>query len=199
MDHSSPCSSHDAAGYSSLLLLLVEAEVTKQRKDMFVAACSAQSPRSNGPDNFYPVGEDLVLFNLGTSIGAANCNVNESGKSHTGKRKEVDLPLFSFASAWDLWKSGRGEGIKDPILQDIPSTNLLLRYVNIALLCVQESVADRPTMSNVVSMLSNELVLPASPKQPAFSNGRSVPDQNSGKQLKICSITDETVSILEGR
>ncbi|KAI8557715.1 hypothetical protein RHMOL_Rhmol04G0031200 [Rhododendron molle] len=43
-------------------------------------------------------GEDLVLFDLGTSIGAAGCKPNEAGKNHTGKKKEVDLPLFSFAS-----------------------------------------------------------------------------------------------------
>ncbi|KAH7843420.1 hypothetical protein Vadar_016409 [Vaccinium darrowii] len=144
-------------------------------------------------------GEDLVLFDLATSIGAANCKSNEAGKSHTGKRKEVDLPLFSFASAWDLWKSGRGEGIKDPILQDISSTNMLLRYVNIALLCVQESAADRPTMSDVALMLSNNLMLLASPKQPAFSTSRSVPERNSSKQSEICSINDATISILEAR
>ncbi|KAG5551163.1 hypothetical protein RHGRI_009554 [Rhododendron griersonianum] len=101
--------------------------------------------------------------------------------------------------AWDLWKSGRGEGIKDPVLQDISSTNMLLRYVNIALLCVQESAADRPTMTDIVSMLSNELVLLASPKQPAFSTSRSVPDQNASKRLEIYSINDVTVSILEAR
>ncbi|KAI8557711.1 hypothetical protein RHMOL_Rhmol04G0031000 [Rhododendron molle] len=43
-------------------------------------------------------GEDLVLFDLGTSIGAVNCKLNEAGKSHSGKKKEADLPLFSFAS-----------------------------------------------------------------------------------------------------
>ncbi|KAH7842183.1 hypothetical protein Vadar_002389 [Vaccinium darrowii] len=132
-------------------------------------------------------GEDLVLFDLGTSIGAANCKLNDAGKSDAGKTKEVDFPLFSFASvcaatdnfsdtnklgkggfgsvykgkllkgdslnllgyAWELWKSGRGEDIKDPLLQDISSTNMLLRYLNIALLCVEESAADRPAMSNV--------------------------------------------------
>ncbi|KAH7842146.1 hypothetical protein Vadar_001974 [Vaccinium darrowii] len=144
-------------------------------------------------------GEDLVLYDLGTSIGATNCKAHEAGKSHTSKTKEVDLPLFSFASAWELWKSGRGEDIKDPLLQDISSTNMLLRYLNIALLCVQESAADRPTMSNVVSMLSNDLVLLASPKQPAFPASRSVPDKNSSKKIGICSINDETISILEAR
>lgn len=101
--------------------------------------------------------------------------------------------------AWELWKSGRGEDIKDPLLQDTSSTNMLLRYLNIALLCVQESAADRPTMSNVVLMLSNDLVLLASPKQPAFPTSRSVPDQNSSKKIGFCSINDETISILEAR
>ncbi|KAH7844967.1 hypothetical protein Vadar_033773 [Vaccinium darrowii] len=214
-------------------------------------------------------GEDLVLFDLGISIGAANCKVNEVGKSCTGKAKVVDLPLFSFASvstatdnfsdanklgeggfgpvykgklqkgifggngsqatnrivgtygymspeyalegfyntdavnllgyAWDLWKSGMGESIRDPLLQDISSANMLLRYVNIALLCVQESAADRPTMSDVALMLSNELMLLASPKQPAFSTSRSVPERNSSKQSEDCSINDATISSLEAR
>ncbi|XP_058210008.1 uncharacterized protein LOC131322632 [Rhododendron vialii] len=118
-----------------------------------------------------------------------------SGKKNTGFYNRDSLNLLGYA--WDLWKSGRGEGIKDPVLQDISSTNMLLRYVNIALLCVQESAADRPTMTDIVSMLSNELVLLASPKQPAFSASRSVPDQNSSKRLEIYSINDVTVSILE--
>ncbi|XP_058211365.1 receptor-like serine/threonine-protein kinase SD1-8 isoform X2 [Rhododendron vialii] len=120
-----------------------------------------------------------------------------SGKKNTGFYNTNSLNLLGYA--WDLWKSGRGEHIKDPILQDISSTNMLLRYINIALLCVQESAADRPTMSDVVSMLSNELMLLASPKQPAFSTSRSVPDRNSSKPFEICSINDVTVSILEAR
>ncbi|KAF7112981.1 hypothetical protein RHSIM_RhsimUnG0173300 [Rhododendron simsii] len=205
-------------------------------------------------------GKDLVLFDLGTSIGAANCKLNGvdpikygilnwevrvkiiegiaqgllylhlyssgymapeyaldglfsiksdvfsfgvllleilSGQKNTGFYNTDSLNLLGYA--WDLWKSGRGEGIKDPTLQDISSTNVLLRYVNIGLLCVQESAADRPTMSDVVSMLSNELMLLASPKQPAFSTSRSMPDGNSSKQLETCSINDVTVSILEAR
>ncbi|RVW68939.1 Cysteine-rich receptor-like protein kinase 7 [Vitis vinifera] len=39
--------------------------------------------------------------------------------------------------------------------RDLP-THILLRYINVGLLCVQESADDRPTMSDVVSMLGNE-------------------------------------------
>ncbi|KAF7112194.1 hypothetical protein RHSIM_RhsimUnG0255800 [Rhododendron simsii] len=80
-----------------------------------------------------------------------------SGKRNRSFYKSDSFNLLGYA--WDLWKNGRGLDFKDPILEDMSSTNMLLRYVNIGLLCVQESAADRPTMSIVVSMLSNELVL----------------------------------------
>jgi hypothetical protein len=42
----------------------------------------------------------------------------------------------------------------DPLLDDISSVQMVLRYVNIALLCVQERADDRPTMSDVVPCLA---------------------------------------------
>ncbi|CAL5335852.1 unnamed protein product [Camellia sinensis] len=92
-----------------------------------------------------------------------------------------------------------GHDLKEPILGGIPSTHMLLRYINIGLLCVQKSAVDRRTMSSVVSMLSNELVLLPSPKQPAFSTITSVPDWTSFKIPEICSLNDETASVLEAR
>ncbi|KAJ0102730.1 hypothetical protein Patl1_04508 [Pistacia atlantica] len=47
----------------------------------------------------------------------------------------------------------------DPELEDESSVIVLLRYVNIGLLCVQESAKDRPTMPEVVSMLMNQTVI----------------------------------------
>ncbi|KAI8557688.1 hypothetical protein RHMOL_Rhmol04G0029300 [Rhododendron molle] len=168
-------------------------------------------------------GKDLLSFDLGTSIGADNTMMTEASKIQNSRKKEVDLPRFNFASvsaatdkfsdanklgeggfgpvykAWDLWKNSRGLDLKDPILEDMSSTNMLLRYMNIGLLCVQESAADRPTMSVVVSMLNNELFLLPSPKQPAFSINRSVLDSTSHKCPEICSGNDVTISILEAR
>ncbi|CAL5393195.1 unnamed protein product [Camellia sinensis] len=42
--------------------------------------------------------EDLLLFDVGTSIGAANCTLNAASKDLIGGKKEVALPLFSFTS-----------------------------------------------------------------------------------------------------
>ncbi|XP_057474294.1 receptor-like serine/threonine-protein kinase SD1-8 [Actinidia eriantha] len=120
-----------------------------------------------------------------------------SGKKNTGFYNSDSLTLLGYA--WDLWRGGRGQELKDPIIEDVSCTNMLLRYINIALLCVQESAADRPTMSNVVSMLSNELVLLPSPKQPAFSTCGSVVDQTTSMNPEIYSLNDETFSILEAR
>ena len=58
----------------------------------------------------------------------------------------------------------------DPLLDDVSSIHVALKYVNIGLLCLQENVADRPTMSDVVAMLSNESTALPYPKQPAFLN-----------------------------
>ncbi|KAJ0103298.1 hypothetical protein Patl1_04456 [Pistacia atlantica] len=71
-----------------------------------------------------------------------------------------------FLQEWDLWKADRAQELMDPELENGSSYPMLMRYINVALLCVQENAADRPAMSEVVSMLTNELVALPSPKQP---------------------------------
>jgi hypothetical protein len=88
----------------------------------------------------------------------------------------------------------------DPLLDDISSMQMVLRYVNIALLCVQESAADRPTMSDVVAMLSNESTILPYPKEPAFLNLRSMANVYPiNSRQEICSLNGATISIMEGR
>lgn len=57
--------------------------------------------------------------------------------------------------------------IVDPSLGESCSDHLVLRCIQIGLLCVQDHAGDRPSMSRVVSMLDNDSTLPT-PKQPAF-------------------------------
>ena len=108
--------------------------------------------------------------------------------------------LFLDFKAWDLWTSDRGSDLVDPLLDDVSSMHVALRYVNIALLCVQEGAADRPTMSDVVAMLSNESAALPYPKQPGFLNLRSVGKPNpTSSGPESCSVNNATVSIMEGR
>ncbi len=57
----------------------------------------------------------------------------------------------------------------DSTLTDSCPLNELMVCIQVGLLCVQEKAEDRPTMSDIVLMLSNEGVTLPTPKQPAFS------------------------------
>ena len=88
----------------------------------------------------------------------------------------------------------------DPNIEETPPANVLLSYINIALLCVQENAADRPTISNVISIFNKEPTLLPSPEKLAFSFGRGMEDLGSSmRKAEICSLNDMTVSILEAR
>ncbi|KAJ0007842.1 hypothetical protein Pint_30283 [Pistacia integerrima] len=71
---------------------------------------------------------------------------------------------------WDLWTSDRVLELVDPVLDEAPSRETLIRFVNIALLCLEENAEHRPTMNDVVSMLTNESLRLRPPNQPAFSH-----------------------------
>jgi len=88
----------------------------------------------------------------------------------------------------------------DPLLDDVCSMHVALRCINIALLCVQESAADRPAMSEVVTMLSNESVALPCPKQPGFLNvGTVVKENQINSMTGICSVNHASISIVQGR
>nr|POE76377.1 g-type lectin s-receptor-like serine/threonine-protein kinase [Quercus suber] len=121
-----------------------------------------------------------------------------SGRKNTGFYQTDSFHLLGYA--WELWTSDRGSDLVDPLLDDVSSIRVALKYVNIGLLCVQENAADRPTMSDVVAMLSNESTALPYPKQPAFLNMKSVMKaKTDNSRAEICSVSDATVSTMEGR
>ncbi|GAV72854.1 LOW QUALITY PROTEIN: B_lectin domain-containing protein/Pkinase_Tyr domain-containing protein, partial [Cephalotus follicularis] len=71
--------------------------------------------------------------------------------------------------AWELWSSGQCTELMDSTLAASCSVNEVVQCIQVGLLCVQDKAEDRPTTSNLVSMLSNEGALLPAPKQPAFS------------------------------
>ncbi|KAJ4718599.1 Receptor-like serine/threonine-protein kinase [Melia azedarach] len=120
-----------------------------------------------------------------------------SGKKTTGFYHTDSLSLLD--NAWDLWTSDKVLDLIDPVmLEDASCMHAMLsRYVNIALLCVQERAEDRPTMSDVVSMLTNEAAPLLPPKQPGFSHLRN--PTSSPSESDNCSINKVTISLLQAR
>ncbi|XP_061336702.1 receptor-like serine/threonine-protein kinase SD1-7 [Gastrolobium bilobum] len=121
-----------------------------------------------------------------------------SGKKNTGFYQTNSLNLLGYA--WDLWTSNSGTDMMDPALEDSPSKHIVLRYVNIGLLCVQESPQDRPTMSDVVSMIGNDTKALPCPKPPAFLNVRGNENSRIARRMaENLSVNGMTHSLLEAR
>ena len=90
--------------------------------------------------------------------------------------------------------------LKDPSLVDGVVADQLLRNIHVGLLCVQESATDRPKISDVISMLSNESIPLPPPKQPAFFTGRSASELTSTEtKSKECSVNNLTTTVMEAR
>ncbi|KAJ7962993.1 putative Receptor protein kinase [Quillaja saponaria] len=126
---------------------------------------------------------DMHIFSFG-SIATATDNfssVNKLGEGGYG-------PVYK---AWQLWIEGRASELIDPILGGSCSPNEVLRCIHIGLLCVQEKAADRPSMLDVVSFLSSEIIQLAQPNQPAFFNVKE-PDvlHVNHDSLNVVTISD---------
>jgi hypothetical protein len=65
----------------------------------------------------------------------------------------------------------------------------MMRCINIALLCVQENAADRPTMLDVIAMLSSETVIQREPKHPPYFNLRVGSEEASGTTTSYVTIS----------
>ncbi|KAK0578315.1 hypothetical protein LWI29_008541 [Acer saccharum] len=83
---------------------------------------------------------------------------------------------------WELWRDGKALEIVDSCINDSCPANEDMRCIQVGLLCVQDNTKDRPSMSNVVFMLSNETILP-SPKKSSFPVRNSQPDSSSRNEV----------------
>ncbi|XP_061996296.1 cysteine-rich receptor-like protein kinase 44 [Rosa rugosa] len=94
-----------------------------------------------------------------------------SGQKNSSFRNRGNVEdLLSYA--WKNWRADTASNIIEPILSSGSRTEMM-RCINIGLLCVQQNIADRPTMTSVILMLTgNSLSLPV-PSQPAFFMGAS--------------------------
>ena len=97
--------------------------------------------------------------------------------------------------AWELWIEGRSLELMDSALADSWPRIEVMRCVQIGLLCVQESAEDRPTMSEVLSMLTNESVALPTPKQRplvgiASANNATLPENSELFSVNMLTVTE---------
>ena len=70
------------------------------------------------------------------------------------------------------------------------SDELIMRCINIGLLCVQENAVDRPTMLDVVVMLSSKTKILAKPNHPGYFNVRVGNEEASTTATTVsCSVS----------
>ncbi|XP_059437225.1 G-type lectin S-receptor-like serine/threonine-protein kinase At4g27290 [Corylus avellana] len=120
-----------------------------------------------------------------------------SGRKNIGFYNNESPNLLRYA--WELWRDDQSLDLMEPTIRYPSPPYVLLRFINIGLLCVQESPTDRPTMPDVVSMISNEHAPLPTPKQPAFTTGRNMDINSSIDNAGNCSKNSVTFSTMEAR
>jgi hypothetical protein len=85
----------------------------------------------------------------------------------------------------------------DACIRDSSPKNKILRCIQIGMLCVQDSAAQRPNMSNVVLMLESEAKTLPIPTQPLITSMRSEDREFNMDGLDVSN--DLTVTMLVGR
>ncbi|PKI67030.1 hypothetical protein CRG98_012568 [Punica granatum] len=130
------------------------------------------------------------VFSFGVMIleiisGQKNGCLNISGSS---------AHLASYA--WNNWKKGTAMNLVDPFLKGSP-VGEILNCIHIALLCVQEDVARRPTMATVTLMLSTESQSLPMPSHPAFLTDSSMTNNRAPAQTEWPSARSTPASFNE--
>ncbi|KAL0891743.1 hypothetical protein Bca101_015726 [Brassica carinata] len=104
-----------------------------------------------------------------------------SGKKNSCFSDEDSMEgLLSFA--WRSWKEGVALNLVDKMLMTMScySSNMILRCINIGLLCVQDKVSERPSMASVLLMLDGHTLALSEPSRPAFfTHSTKVSDSSS--------------------
>ncbi|KAL5721401.1 hypothetical protein ACHQM5_005053 [Ranunculus cassubicifolius] len=105
--------------------------------------------------------------------------------------------------AWRLWEQGTALELLEPIQRERYSKNEVMQCIQLGLLCVQEDVAKRPTMTTIVLMLNSYSFTLPTPSAPAFY-GNAKTELNTKhtdglSQSQSASNSDVSISELEPR
>ncbi|PHT25960.1 G-type lectin S-receptor-like serine/threonine-protein kinase SD1-1 [Capsicum baccatum] len=124
-------------------------------------------------DGIFSVKSDVFSF------GVLVLEVVSGKKNRRFIHPEYNLNLIGHA--WMLHREGRSLEIADPALVESGYTIELQRSIHVGLLCVQQSPEDRPNISSVVLMLTNESILPQ-PKPPGLYGLERLEQRNQEEQ-----------------
>ncbi|XP_042940256.1 G-type lectin S-receptor-like serine/threonine-protein kinase B120 [Carya illinoinensis] len=122
-----------------------------------------------------------------------------SGRRNTSFRLSEDSSLIQHV--WHLWSEGKAMELVDPSIRDSCSEDETLRCIHLGMLCVQDSAAQRPTMSSVVLMLESEALNLPLPRQPTFTpmRGNSIDSESHIEGHGNASLNNLTVTVVFGR
>ncbi|XP_060971131.1 cysteine-rich receptor-like protein kinase 44 [Cannabis sativa] len=99
------------------------------------------------------------------SFGVLILEIVSGQKNNSFRQGENIEDLLRYT--WRIWREQNTSKMVDPLMR-VGSGSEVMRCIHIGLLCVQENIANRPTMNAIVLMLnSNSLSLPL-PSEPAF-------------------------------
>ncbi|PQQ18924.1 G-type lectin S-receptor-like serine/threonine-protein kinase [Prunus yedoensis var. nudiflora] len=135
---------------------------------------------------------------MGTYFGVLMLEIISGRRNNSFYNDDRMLNIVGYT--WELWREGAGLQLMDPTLGDSCNGDQLLRCIHVGLLCVEEHPADRPTMQDVVSMLTNENMSLPVPTKPAFCTERIVITTGvAAKGPELVSINGLSISDLDGR
>ncbi|KAJ9182784.1 hypothetical protein P3X46_006737 [Hevea brasiliensis] len=142
-------------------------------------------------DGLYSVKSDV--FSFGVIVLEIVSGKRNRGFNHT------DHCLNLLGHAWRLQKEGRSIEMIDASMRNSCNISEVLRSLHVGLLCVQQNLAKRPSMSAVVVMLGSEGALPE-PMQPGFFTERDLIEVNSSSSYyNSSSANDLTITQLDAR
>ncbi|KAL6654906.1 hypothetical protein ACP70R_008371 [Stipagrostis hirtigluma subsp. patula] len=120
-----------------------------------------------------------------------------SGKKMSSFHRHEDF-INLLGHAWQRWKDGLWLEVIDATLDAGCNAIEIIRCINMALLCVQEDAVQRPTMLEVVQMLSSKSMTLPEPTHPAYFHVR-VRNEEASVAVEPGSHNDASISSLDGR
>ncbi|XP_030493074.2 G-type lectin S-receptor-like serine/threonine-protein kinase At4g27290 [Cannabis sativa] len=124
------------------------------------------------------------------SFGVIVLEIVSGKKSNSFKHQKNNHTLIGHA--WSLLKEGRAFDLIDVLLRDsCENLEEVVRCIHVGLLCVQQNLMDRPSMSSVVFMLENENVILPQPNRPGYFMDTNLQARD---ELSLTNTTDSAYS-----